>query len=296
MRSATRAQSSNLVKICRFGDDCIGLVDGDQVTDVTEVFDSRAAAYRGGLRGDPLISQLAEFLPAARAHRGGSSKRLAELQLLSPIVQPTKIIGAPVNYAKHLDESRADVGIHFERDIKSIDYYGLFLKASSSIVGPGQGIALRFTDRRNDHEVELVAVIGKKADRVSRENALDYVAGYTVGLDMTVRGTEDRSFRKSIDSYTVLGPWLVTADEIPDPGGLDLRLEVNGERRQHSNTRHLIFDVPQLIEYASSFYTLYPGDVIMTGTPEGVGPVRAGDSITATVERIGSMTVAVRDA
>ncbi|HSG64940.1 MAG TPA: fumarylacetoacetate hydrolase family protein, partial [Gammaproteobacteria bacterium] len=214
----------------------------------------------------------------------------------SPVANPTKIIGAPVNYAKHLDESRTDRGIHFDRDIKSIDYYGLFLKANSSLVGPSEGVALRFTDRRNDHEVELVAVIGRTADRVRREEALSYVAGYTVGLDMTVRGTEARSFRKSIDTYTVIGPWLVTADEVGDPGNLDLELSVNGERRQKSNTRFLIYDVPRLIEYASSFYTLYPGDLIMTGTPEGVGPVRAGDVVVASVEKIGSMTVEIRDA
>jgi len=131
---------------------------------------------------------------------------------------------------------------------------------------------------------------------VSREEALGYVAGYTVGLDMTVRGTEARSFRKSIDTYTVIGPWFVTADEIAEPGNLSLELTVNGELRQRSNTSHLIFDVPRLIEYASSFYTLYPGDLIMTGTPEGVGPVRAGDTINATVAGIGSITVAVRNA
>ena len=139
-------------------------------------------------------------------------------------------------------------------------------------------------------------MIGKRASRVARADALDYVAGYCIGLDITIRGPEERSLRKSVDSYSVLGPWLVTADEIPNPGALDLRLSVNGEIRQQSNTADLILGVPELVEYASSFYTLYPGDVIFTGTPEGVGPIQPGDTITACIERIGTMQVAVRAA
>ena len=111
---------------------------------------------------------------------------------------------------------------------------------------------------------------------------------------MSVRGTEDRSYRKSLDSFSVLGPWLVTADEIADPGGLDLELSVNGEMKQSSNTSFLIFDVPQLIAYASRAFTLHPGDIIMTGTPEGVGPVAPGDVMTAWVESVGKMDVEVR--
>jgi len=173
---------------------------------------------------------------------------------------------------------------------------GLFLKACSSLVGAGEGIAVRKLDRRTDHEIELAVVIGKTASNVSRTDALSHVAGYGIGLDITIRGSEDRSFRKSPDSYSVLGPWLVTADEIPDPGGLDLHIVVNGEQRQNSNTRYLILGVPELIELASSFYTLYPGDVIYTGTPEGVSPIEPGDQIVATIESIGTMRVSVRAA
>lgn len=284
------------MKICRYDDGRVGLVEAGYVVDAGDALQALDARPATHAVGDPLIGRLDEFLAAAAGAKPASRTPLDEVRLLSPVAAPTKIIGAPVNYSKHLDESRADRGIHFDRDIKTIEYYGLFLKASSSMVGAGEGVALRFTDRRNDHEVELVAVIGRKADRVSRADALGHVAGYAVGLDMTVRGTEARSLRKSIDSYTVIGPWLATADEVGDPGELDLELTVNGERRQRSNTRHLIYDVPRLIEYASSFYTLYPGDLIMTGTPEGVGPVQAGDTIVASVERIGSMTVSVRDA
>jgi 2-keto-4-pentenoate hydratase/2-oxohepta-3-ene-1,7-dioic acid hydratase in catechol pathway len=155
-------------------------------------------------------------------------------------------------------------------------------------------VVIRLPERRTDHEVELVVVIGKRASQVSRPEAMECVAGYAIGLDISIRGTEDRSFRKSPDSYSVVGPWLVTADEIPNPGALDLQIAVNGDVRQRSNTRHFILGVPELIEMASSMYTLHPGDLIFTGTPEGVSPIHAGDSIVATIERIGSMTVAVR--
>ncbi|HEX9877395.1 MAG TPA: fumarylacetoacetate hydrolase family protein [Gammaproteobacteria bacterium] len=284
------------MKLCRFDHDRVGLVHGDRAADVTEALGALESRSWPVPHGDQLIEELSAFRAAAEALESPPVRALADLRLLSPVANPSKIIGAPVNYERHLDESRVDKGIHFDRDIKTIDYYGLFLKSGTSLVGPSEGVALRFTDRRNDHEVELAAVIGRRADRVSRDSALEYVAGYAIGLDMTVRGTEARSFRKSIDTYSVLGPWLVTADEIGDPGDLDLELRVNGELRQSSNTKYLIFDLPRLIEYASSFYTLYPGDILMTGTPEGVGPVRAGDVVAATIEGIGSMTVAVRDA
>jgi 2-keto-4-pentenoate hydratase/2-oxohepta-3-ene-1,7-dioic acid hydratase in catechol pathway len=119
------------------------------------------------------------------------------------------------------------------------------------------------------------------------------VAGYAIGLDMTIRGPEERSLRKSPDSYAVLGPWLVTADEVPDPGKLSLKLTVNGEVRQDAHTSDLILSVAQLIEWGSAFYTLHPGDVILTGTPQGVGAVRPGDVMVATIERIGSMRVQI---
>ena len=125
-------------------------------------------------------------------------------------------------------------------------------------------------------------------------DALDYVAGYAIALDMVVRGSEDRSFRKSIDTYAVLGPWLVTADEIPDPDALSFELAVNGETRQKSTTALMIMDVRRQIEWASRFYTLHPGDVLMTGTCEGVGRVVPGDAMTLTFEGIGAMEVPVR--
>jgi 2-keto-4-pentenoate hydratase/2-oxohepta-3-ene-1,7-dioic acid hydratase in catechol pathway len=219
-----------------------------------------------------------------------------DVVLRSPVANPGKIVAAPVNYQTHLQEVRGDPQLHHGNPSHTVTIHtaGVFLKASSSIAGAGEGIAICQPERRTDHEVELACVIGRTARRVTRSEALEYVAGYAIGLDITIRGSEDRSLRKSPDSYSVLGPWLVTADEIPNPGELDLELQVNGERRQRSNTRHLILGVAELIELASSFYTLHPGDILYTGTPDGVGPIVAGDTIAATISGIGSMEVHVR--
>ena len=161
-------------------------------------------------------------------------------------------------------------------------------------VGVGEGVNIVMPERRTDHEVELAVVIGREAKNVSAADALNYVAGYSIGLDITIRGPEERSLRKSPDTYSLLGPCLVTADEVPQPGELDLEMRVGDEVRQRSNTRELILGVAELIEFASRFYTLHPGDVIFTGTPEGVGPIRAGEEMCARVEGIGEVRVQVR--
>jgi 2-keto-4-pentenoate hydratase/2-oxohepta-3-ene-1,7-dioic acid hydratase in catechol pathway len=221
---------------------------------------------------------------------------LKDVVLRSPVANPGKVVAAPVNYQNHLDEVRGDAGLHHNNTITTIHQAGLFLKAPSSVVGAGDGIALEMLDRRSDHEVELAVIIGRHARRVTRSEALGCVAGYCIGFDITIRGSEERSLRKSVDTYTVLGPYLVTADEVGSPDDLDLSLSVGGEVRQRSNTRHLIKKVAELIEYATAFYTLFPGDILMTGTPEGVAPIYPGDTIEATISRIGSMRVSVRAA
>ena len=287
------------MKVCRFNEDRLGVVDGELIRDVTAALEV-LPNYRYPLPGhDVLIANLPQVLSRVRAIvEDAPTRRLAEVTLLSPVANPGKLIAAPVNYQKHLDEVRSDVAIHNNNPGLTVTIHsaGVFLKATSSLVGPGEGIAVRKPDRRTDHEVEIAFVIGKRASNVSRQDALAYVAGYTIGLDITIRGSEDRSLRKSPDSYSVLGPWLVTADEIADPGDLDLDISVNGETRQRSNTRYMILGVPELVELASSFYTLEPGDVVFTGTPEGVGPIEPGDRIVATVARIGTMDVRVRAA
>ncbi len=287
------------MRLCRFNQNRLGVVEGETVKDVTAALDVLPEVRYPLPSHDPLIANLAAVTARARALAAAApSLPLDAVALLSPVANPGKLIAAPVNYQKHLDEVRGDSQIHHGNVAHTITIQsaGLFLKATSSLVGAGQGIALRKLDRRTDHEVELALIIGKEARNVPAAEALGHVAGYTIGLDVTIRGSEDRSFRKSPDTYSVLGPWLVTADEIPDPGSLDLQISVNGEQRQKSNTRYLILGVPELIELASSFYTLYPGDVIYTGTPEGVSPIEPGDRIVATIHRIGTMEVAVRAA
>jgi 2-keto-4-pentenoate hydratase/2-oxohepta-3-ene-1,7-dioic acid hydratase in catechol pathway len=285
------------MQLCRFDNDRLGLVEGDGVRDVTAALD-RLPRHAWPLpRFDPLIANLAALRPEIEMLSGKAPRRpLSAVRLLSPVANPGKILAAPVNYRKHLEEARADPAIHHQKQVAEIRKVGLFLKATSSVVGPGEGVALRHLERRNDHEVELAAIIGRAGSRIPRARAFEHIAAYCIGLDMTVRGPEERSLRKSVDSFTVLGPWLTTADAIADPAALDLRLAVNGEPRQQANTRDLILGIPELIEFATSFYTLHPGDVLLTGTPEGVGPVAPGDRIVAEIQGIGRMEVAVRAA
>lgn len=283
------------MRICRFNANLLGLVIGDEVVDVSSVLE------RGGTvpawpmpTGDWLIKNLDSLKgPIAEAAKTGKRFPLAGVSLLSPVANPTKIVAAPVNYFAHQAEVNADPTVNFGSQAKTIETYGLFLKANSSLVGPSEGVRLRRDDRRHDHEGELVVIIGKTGRDISEDDALDYVAGYSVGLDMTARGTEERSLRKSIDTYSVVGPWMITPDEVPDPDNLDLLLTVNGEVRQKSNTSRMIFGTRQLIAYASSFYTLIPGDILFTGTPEGVSRVHPGDEMYVEIESVGSMTVKI---
>ncbi len=287
------------MKLARYNADKLGLVRNEQLIDVTEAIDAIETAGQAGWPlppGDRLIAAIDAVRARVDALRKSGFVQLhTSVSLKSPVANPTKVIGAPANYRAHIDEANADPGITFGTTTTTIEDYGLFLK-NPVPVGPGEGIALPFADRRTDHEVELAMIIGRTARNVARADALDCVAGYAIGLDMTVRGREERSLRKAADGFSVLGPWLVTADEIPDPDSLALRLSVNGELRQDSSTAMQIFDCRRLIAYASRFYTLYPGDVIMTGTPEGVGPVVPGDVMTCEIEGIGAMEVAVRAA
>ena len=286
------------MKICRFDDDRIGLVQEDKsVLDVTGALDVLPLMKWPVPLGDAFILNLETLTSEMqRLAPDAPSVSLLDITLKSPVANPSKIIGAPINYQKHIDESVTDDGIVSSRPISHISDWGMFLKANSALVGSGEGVALRFTEARNDHEMELAVIIGKKGTNISIEEARSYIAGYAIGLDMTTRGKELQSFRKSADTYAVLGPWLVTADEIPDPNNLDLKISVNGEVRQDSNTQELVYNVEKLIEYTSERYTLYPGDIIMTGTPDGVGPVEPGDVMTCELEGVGTMDVNVQTA
>jgi 2-keto-4-pentenoate hydratase/2-oxohepta-3-ene-1,7-dioic acid hydratase in catechol pathway len=282
------------MKLCRFDDNRLGVVLDDGVHDVTGVLSRLPKVGYPLPRHDLLIAALDELRPFfEEASRTAKAIKTDSVKLLAPVANPGKIIAAPVNYTKHLQEALADKGIHHGNLISEIHKAGMFLKATSAVVGAGEGVRLIHTDRRNDHEVELAIVIGRRTKNASPEEAGSAIAGYCIGLDMTIRGPEERSFRKSPDSYCVLGPWLATADEVPDPGNLKISISVNNTIRQDAHTSDLIVKVPDLVAWASSFYTLHPGDVLLSGTPQGVGPVKAGDVMDATIERIGSMRVQV---
>ena len=195
---------------------------------------------------------------------------LDSVRLLAPIVNPGKVVAIGLNYMDHVLEAGFDVP----------EFATMFCKYTSSIVASGDDI--RWSEhltQQVDYEAELALVIGKTARNVSAENAYDYIAGYLNCNDVTARDlqfrTGDQWLRgKCLDSFCPLGPWLVSTDEIPDPHGLSIQCRVNGEVLQDSNTNQIIHRIPQLIEYLSEAFTLQPGDVIITGTPSGVGAFR----------------------
>ena len=224
------------MRLCRFKENGLGLVRDDRMIDVTSALD-RLPSYRYPLpRYDALIANLDMLREAIEleAH-GRSGIPCADVALASPIRNQTNCCRAgqlQEASGRGAEGSRITQPEPCCRDSAS----RLVLKATSSLIGTSEPIAIRQQDRRTDHEIELAVVIGKKADRVSRDRALESVAGDCIGLDITVRGPEERSMRKSINTYTVLGPWLVTADELVDPSQLALELSVNGQPRQTANT------------------------------------------------------------
>jgi 2-keto-4-pentenoate hydratase/2-oxohepta-3-ene-1,7-dioic acid hydratase in catechol pathway len=283
------------MRLCRYDQGSYGVVAGDDVHDITAVVE-RIVGRAGAVPGDAVVANIDQIKAIVSDPSDYRARPLAEVKLLSPVAHPTKLVCAPVNYKAHIAEMRADKSVHNPARSSDIGEAGLFLKANSAMVGPSEGVALRFLNRRNDHELEIVLVIGRRGSNIPQERALDHVAGYTMGLDMTLRGPEDRSFRKSIDSYAVIGPWLTTADEIADPDDLSFTLKVNGEVRQNARAADMVYGIRRLIEYASSFYTLWPGDIIYTGSPEGVSPVKPGDVMLAESPALGRMEVRVRAA
>ena len=206
--------------------------------------------------------------------------------VLPPVTDPTKVVAAPVNYRNHQSEMSQE---------SHIDSLGVFLKAPSSVIGDGGVVTLPYTDRRFDQEGEFAAVIGRTARNVTEAEALHHVFGYTCLLDMTMRGGEDRSVRKSFDTFTPTGPTIVSPADLPPVDDLELHLWVNGTLRQRADLADLIWSLPKLIAYVSTVMTLHPGDIVTTGTPEGVGEVFDGDRIEVEVTGLDRLTVTVSD-
>ncbi len=221
-----------------------------------------------------------EGVPFGEFRRMEAELPLYMAKLLAP-VQPGKIICVGRNYAEHAKEQNVEVP----------EIPLLFLKPPSAVIAPGENIILPPQSRQVEHEGELAVVIGKPGRWIQAGEALDYVLGYTVANDVTARDLQRRDGQwtrgKGFDTFCPLGPWIET--EL-DPADVLVQTRVNGEMRQMASTREMIFPVEQLIAFISSVMTLQPGDVILTGTPAGIGPLQAGDTVEVSVEGVGSLS------
>ena len=266
----------------------LGVLKGDRVVDATGLLGGERLRFPL-TRMHVAIEDWAALQPRLAALAASDAGvPLASVRLEAPMPSPTKLIGAFSNYRRHTQEMRGEGAVQAAPDI--------LLKAPSAIVGPADAIVLPRTDRQIHHEPELALIIGRRARNVSVEDALEVVFGWTMLLDITVRGDGDRSRRKSHDSFAPMGPAIVTTDEVSDPQRLGIRLWVNGKLRQDANTADMTFGIAQIISYASAVMTLYPGDVIATGTPEGVAPIIAGDTVSIEIEGLGRMDIPVTGA
>jgi 2-keto-4-pentenoate hydratase/2-oxohepta-3-ene-1,7-dioic acid hydratase in catechol pathway len=303
------------MRLALFNDWRLGAVDDEgTVADVT-------AALPWPHDGDPLGAgwwvRLCRDFPGLRARLDDAARAaprlpLGEVTLRAPVLNPGKIIACASNYAEHVAEMRDRVlpatNGAVERWLLDFD---VFLKAPSSVCGPADTVVLpalvapqpspaepEWSERAPQvhHEAELTLVIGTGGSDIPESEAMAHVLGYTIGLDMTVRGSGDRSRRKSYDTFTPLGPWLTTADQAGDPHDIDIELLVGGEPRQRVSTAAMLTRIPRIIAHASRCMRLDPGDVIMTGAPPGVGPVRDGDEIQVSMSGLGSMRLPVRAA
>jgi 2-keto-4-pentenoate hydratase/2-oxohepta-3-ene-1,7-dioic acid hydratase in catechol pathway len=274
------------MKITRFNEGRIGVVvDERHLADITALVGEDASDWpptgtvRLIARFDALRPVIEQALPAL------PRLPLDQIRLLTPVPWPNKVIAYPVNYHDHGREMQAG----YRADVQ-----GFFLKPPSSLSGAGEPIELPIVPGREvHHESELAIVIGKQCRGIAREDWHDVVFGYACLLDMVVRGREERVFRKAFDTFCPVGPWITTADEVGDPTQLEMKLWVNGELKQHANTRDLVLDIPGMVQMAAAVMTLYPGDIIATGTPAGVGPVRDGDMVRIAIDRLGEMSVPV---
>jgi 2-keto-4-pentenoate hydratase/2-oxohepta-3-ene-1,7-dioic acid hydratase in catechol pathway len=283
------------------GSSSVGAVVGDSIVDL-------AAASGEALPSDMLafIEAGASALARARDLLAGSPSTipLSRTSLLAPIPRPRRnVMCVGLNYREHAAEAAKMLG----QELVLPKYPSLFSKLPNCVVGPDAAIEIvPAVTEQNDWEVELTIVIGRTGRDIPASSALDYVLGYTIGNDVSARDVQMRHggqyFKgKSLDTFAPIGPWIVTADEIPNPGNLGIRLSVNGVQKQNSNTNELIFDVPAIVASLSGGTTLEAGDMIMTGTPSGVGFARTppeflkdGDVVECEIDGIGVLRNPVR--
>ncbi|HSF63802.1 MAG TPA: fumarylacetoacetate hydrolase family protein [Paracoccaceae bacterium] len=284
----------------------LGVVDGDMVVDAAAILPGLPPSMLGLIDAGPagLAALRRELDEVGGDWPLGAALPLAGVTLLAPIPRPRKnIFGIGLNYVEHVAESAR--GLDTSKDLPKEPV--IFSKPPTAVIGPGDPIRHdgRLTQQL-DWEVELAAIIGIRASRVAKAEALRHVFGYSVMIDVSARDNRRAGqwiYSKGMDSYAPFGPCIVTADEIPDPQRLNLWLTVNGVEKQRSNTRHMLFDVAHLIADISRGITLDSGDIIATGTPEGVGAgrspqewLRPGDTVVACVEGIGTIRHPVIDA
>jgi 2-keto-4-pentenoate hydratase/2-oxohepta-3-ene-1,7-dioic acid hydratase in catechol pathway len=271
------------MKLCRYGKagyEKPGLIDGEgNLRDLSSVVERLESSMLGPQQLSKIARVKSESLPTV-----GGNPRLGV-----PFTGISKYVAIGLNYSDHAAE--AGMAVPSEPII--------FMKATTCICGPNDDTVQPLNSSKLDWEVELAVVIGTRAQYVSEDKALDYVAGYCIANDVSERAFQLQSSQwdkgKGCDTFGPIGPWLVTRDEIPDPQDLDMWLDVNGERMQSGNTRTMIFGVKKLVSYCSQYMTLLPGDVIATGTPPGVGmgkkpqPVwlKPGDVVTLGIEGLG---------
>lgn len=234
-----------------------------------------------------LIANFDELRPLAEERiADGNGIALSEVAVGAPIEWPNKLVAFPTNYEDHIREMNS---------ANRADRNGFFLKAASSLCGPCTPIELPCVapHREVHHEAELAIVLGKQGRNIAATQARTYVFGYMCLMDFTVRGNGERGMRKSFDTFTPCGPVLVTADEVSDPANIEIDLWVNGNRRQQGNTKDLILNIEEMVELVSSVSTVFPGDVIASGTPGGVGPVHAGDEVAMEITGLGRLVMSV---
>lgn len=279
-----------LITFSHDGSTRIGVVAGDDVVDLAAAAPALPTSMIGLLELGPAGLEAAQ----AAADAATATLPLDAVQLEAPVLRPPKILAVGLNYADHIAESGMDAPKHPM----------IFNKQSTAAHPTGVPFHLPRVSDKLDYEGELGIVIGRRCRHVPRERAAEVIAGYTVVNDVSVRDWQIRvptfTMGKSFDTHCPMGPWIVTGDELGDPHRLDIKTWVNGELRQDSNTRHLIFDCFNLVEHLSTAFTLEPGDVIPTGTPSGVGigfdPLKflvEGDVVRIEIQGIGSIENAV---